>query len=483
MRYIACILFLSGVTAYGGSTPAFTASTLNFSGTPNSVALGSDGNIWLIDRAANNVGRLTADGTYTTFAIPTANAIASGIAAGPDGNAWFAEFGPTPNKIARVTPDGVITEFSMPAGKNLGSITAGDDGNVWFTESTSSSSGPPSYFLGHISTADGSIGDFALPTNGRAQGLTSGVDGNLWIGWVESSGSKYDILRVTQAGKVTSFALPNGPLNALGATMLLGPDGNIWLTFQNNLARVKPDGTVTMYAIPTANANMLPAGLTIGNDSNIWFTEFSSGKIGQLVVDSATDGGQATINESDSLGGLPQALFPLPSAPRTAAKTGTLGDGDCSDVYAVQIQESTTKPPTLKVLKKPPTTVCADVAVHMTREKDPNKAKPQLRVTVTNNGPATATNVQMKLWIFFVDNGGLTPTSFTQSWPAISKGQHEVYVLDSEDTDQIFDAVVHATEVDPQPKNNRHRADRHVGRASLRTLDVKLEDPIAAPVR
>jgi hypothetical protein len=59
---------------------------------------------------------------------------ATGIAAGPDGNLWFAEyFG---NRIGRITPAGVVTEFSagISPGSGLGAITAGPDGNLWFTE-------------------------------------------------------------------------------------------------------------------------------------------------------------------------------------------------------------------------------------------------------------------------------------------------------------------------------------------------------------
>jgi len=485
MKWISLIALgtLSVLTLYGGSTPPFTTTPLTFAGVPNSVTLGSDGNIWLIDRSANKVGKLTAEGAYTTFSIPTANAIASGITLGPDGNAWFAEFGPSPNKIARVTPDGVITEFALPAGKSLGGVTAGADENVWFTESRSTSNGPV-YLLGHISTADGSLSDFALPTTGRAQGLVSGVDGNLWIGWVEFSGTKYDVLRVTPAGTVTSFALPaTSALNALGATMLLGPDGNVWFTYQNNLARVTPAGVATLYAIPTANANMLPAGLTIGQDLNIWFTEFSSGKVGQLVLDTATDSGQATINESDSLGGLPQTIFPLPFAPRAAGKIGELGDLNCNDVFLIEIQESSEKPPMLKVAKKPPVIQCADISVHLTRAKAAGANNAVLTATVTNDGPNPAQNVQLKVWIFFSDAGGLTPVTRDHSWPTLTKGQVVAYDMQSVDTDQIFDAVVRSDTLDPNAANNRHRAKRKTGSERLTTVDVKLEDPIAANTR
>ena len=48
----------------------------------------------------------------TEFPVPTANAFPYGIAAGPDGNLWFAEF--NANRIGRITWAGVVTEFSSP---------------------------------------------------------------------------------------------------------------------------------------------------------------------------------------------------------------------------------------------------------------------------------------------------------------------------------------------------------------------------------
>lgn len=425
MRRIAILVLFSASAAYAASTPSYTASQFTFSGTPNSVTLGSDGNIWLIDRSANKIGKLTPDGTYTTFSIPTASAIAVGITLGPDGNAWFAEFGPTPNKIGRVTPDGAITEFSLPAGKSLGSLAAGPDGNVWYTESTSSN-GPPVYSLGHISTVDGSMNDFALPANGRAQALVTGSDGNLWIGWVESSGTKYDVLRVTPTGTSTTFALPSiTASNALGATMLLGPDFNIWFTYQNNLARVKPEGTVTLYPIPTANANMLPAGLDIGMDGNIWFTEFSSGKLGQLVVSTATDSGQATINESDVLGALPQTIFNWPFPKPAMGKTGALGNPPPPDPCKAPVtscpkqnflivgQTSTTSPPDLRIAEAPNSPLsCADIKVASAVVSNPNGGSVQFN-WISNLGPDSAKPVRSQT-DFIPLISGLTASLFSQ---------------------------------------------------------------------
>ena len=70
------------------------------------------------------------------------------IAAGPDGNLWFADGGSIP-AIGLITTTGQITGFS--AGLNAGSepvgIAAGVDGNLWFTDD----GGTPA--IGRIGTA------------------------------------------------------------------------------------------------------------------------------------------------------------------------------------------------------------------------------------------------------------------------------------------------------------------------------------------
>ena len=61
--------------------------------------------------------------------------IAWGIAAGSDGNLWFAEYNPRANNIGRVTTSGALTEFPIPTPRSEDiDIAAGADGNLWFTE-------------------------------------------------------------------------------------------------------------------------------------------------------------------------------------------------------------------------------------------------------------------------------------------------------------------------------------------------------------
>jgi virginiamycin B lyase len=102
---------------------------------PWGIAAGPDGNLWFAESGefANNIAGITHQGVITEFPTPTDYSFPMGITAGPDGDLWFTEYGG--NRIGRITAQGVITEFPLPAANSQPwGITAGPDGNVWFTE-------------------------------------------------------------------------------------------------------------------------------------------------------------------------------------------------------------------------------------------------------------------------------------------------------------------------------------------------------------
>jgi virginiamycin B lyase len=116
----------------------------------------------------------------TEFALPAADSVPWGIAAGPDGNLWFTEGGG--NRIGRIAQDGVITEFPLPAGDTQpDGIVAGPDGALWFAEYNGTG-------IGRI-TVDGEISECPIPTpNSRPMEIAVGPDGNLWF--TESASGK-----------------------------------------------------------------------------------------------------------------------------------------------------------------------------------------------------------------------------------------------------------------------------------------------------
>jgi len=99
---------------------------------PRGIAIGVDGKVWFTKRFDDLVGFLDpATNAVTTF--PTAaGAGAEGIAAAPDGSAWFAQS--VAGDVARITTAGVITEGKSVKGSEPFGVTVAPDGSPWYTE-------------------------------------------------------------------------------------------------------------------------------------------------------------------------------------------------------------------------------------------------------------------------------------------------------------------------------------------------------------
>jgi streptogramin lyase len=148
---------------------------------------GPDGNVWFTDFYEHRLGRLTADGVFTFFAVPCdrADAYPTGIAAGPDGNLWFVATG----VVGRLSPAGSLTRFALPAGSSTGpSIVAGPDGKLWFTEQNANR-------IASITTA-GVLTEFAIPGPNSCQPaqLVAAADGKLWFSCAYSFGTSTPLL-------------------------------------------------------------------------------------------------------------------------------------------------------------------------------------------------------------------------------------------------------------------------------------------------
>jgi virginiamycin B lyase len=159
-------------------------------GEPNTMALGSDGNIWFSTNFPVTIARITPTGQVSQFADPNANAsFVADFTRGSDGNIWFLDvvgFSPSQESIGRVTPAGVISEFPIPAFKgnraSVNQMALGSDGNIWFTANTLIGRGTLSNgFIGRITTA-GQISQFGTPTAvSDPQDIARGSDGNIWF--------------------------------------------------------------------------------------------------------------------------------------------------------------------------------------------------------------------------------------------------------------------------------------------------------------
>ena len=235
---------------------------------PAGIAAGPDGNLWFAELSGNKIGRITPAGVITEFLVPSSSSTPYAIAAGPDGNLWFTE---QAGRIGRITSAGVVTEFLIPSLASSYAIVAGPDGNLWFTEYTANK-------IARITTA-GVVTEFTVPTSSsQPYGIATGSDGALWF--TESAAGK--IGRITTAGGFTEFPIPTA--SSQPRFIASGLDGNLWFTEYggNKIGRITTAGVITEFAIPTISSQ--PSGIASGPDGNLWFTEQGGNKIGKITT-------------------------------------------------------------------------------------------------------------------------------------------------------------------------------------------------------
>jgi len=273
---------------------------------PKYLAAASDG-VWFTDErfTPHKIGFFTRAGVVSLFEIPCdgcqdASRITyiESITVGPDGNAWFPYTrvasdgspidGGMNNYVGRVTRQGVFASFPIPtkdafrrfvfAAIGHSFITTGPDGALWFTENSANK-------IGRISTA-GDVTEFALPQgNSSPSGITSGPDGNLWVA-VTLTGR---IAKVTPTGEMTLFPLAT---NSGPYAIITGPDGNLWFTGASRIARITTAGVVTVVDLP----GKFPLHLIAAPDGNLWYT-LSNQTIGRLHLPLPASG-PATIDSA-----------------------------------------------------------------------------------------------------------------------------------------------------------------------------------------
>ncbi len=141
---------------------------------PDSIALGSDGNLWFVGRGSNMIGEITPTGTITLHAGASSTGSLS-ITSGPDGDLWFTET--SANKIGKIDPTTFnVTEYTDPLIVSPIAIASGPDGDLYFT----AGAGTPQ--VDRITTA-GVVSSFGvgLTLNSSAGGITAGPDGNVYF--------------------------------------------------------------------------------------------------------------------------------------------------------------------------------------------------------------------------------------------------------------------------------------------------------------
>ncbi len=249
----------------------------------HSMTAGPDGAVWMTEWVSSRIVRVAMDGSITEFDVAP-GVSPSGITVGPDQNTWFGMEGGPPG-IGRISTSGQLVELplglylSMPVG-----FVSGPDGNVWFT--SAGILGPISPGVAAIGkvTPGGQITTYPLPNDTNATGIIVSPEGNFWFIYVflasPSPGPRAGVQRINLDGTGLSVVASLDPDQA--TSMVLGPDGNAWITMKSNaIGKVTAAGVVTKYPVPTPNSS--PFDITAGPDGNLWFTEYDGNKIGRIT--------------------------------------------------------------------------------------------------------------------------------------------------------------------------------------------------------
>lgn len=248
---------------------------------PDGIAAGADGNLWFAERGADRIGRITPDGTITEFPLPTPEAEPSQVTAGADGDVWFTEL--RPGNIGRITPGGEVTEFAVCDYCRPWGVTAGPEGDVWFTL-------PVAGEVGRI-TPTGQVTRFPLAVGSNEPTMiAAGDDGNLWIadrGLVKEEPTIGQIVRLTPTGEATRFLVPTPTENFRPIGIAPGPDGALWFAGSGTgVGRIDTTGQVTEFPLPLFGES---DSIVSGPDGNIWFgmsgPAAADGAIGRLTID------------------------------------------------------------------------------------------------------------------------------------------------------------------------------------------------------
>lgn len=262
------------VSTFAGSSMGYADGQANGAqfNTPASVAIASDGTLYVADRTNHKIRKISPQGIVTTLAGSTSgfadgngtNAKFNsplGLTIGTDGNLYVADFGN--DKIRKISPQGVVTTLA-------GSTHGFADGN-------------------------GSSARFSYPFS-----ICSSPDGTLYV----ADFGNHSIRKITLNGDVTTFAGNgiSGDVNAVGAAakfqgpsgVTYGTDGNVYVADNQNhkIKKIQPDGKVTTLAgsgilgsqngVGGAAQFNFPHSIVMSPDGNLYVSDLYNHRIRKI---------------------------------------------------------------------------------------------------------------------------------------------------------------------------------------------------------
>lgn len=286
-----------GFRTRDGRTIEYTIPTPNSGPMDLDITCESTGRcfVWFTEFLANKIGRLNPHtGEFLEFVIPTAGSGPHSIVSIhtptlvpelSNHQVWFTEF--YGNKIGRMTGEGEFTEFEVPTPGSgpMGITRTFSPASIWFTELLGNK-------IGRMPIAGGAIEELPIPTansgptdiqytgGGRAHftefnaGKVGYVDANRTISEIElptPSSRPYRICR----GSLASY--------------------DVWFTerLASRIGVIRYNGAVTEYELPVGHTE--PLGCSFGG-AEVWFAQRAPNALGWVAHDASVVAGAGTFD-------------------------------------------------------------------------------------------------------------------------------------------------------------------------------------------
>ncbi len=264
---------------------------------PEGLAIDAAGDLYVAATGADNVTRVTPDGSVSVFATSCTNPLAfapgypTKMTFGLDGLLYVGAVGWYYNpcntrgdvydKLLRISPIGEVGVAASGTGccsdpfDDISGIATAADGRIFFTDTWSSGS------IFAYSPANGSLVRWAAYpppyrpfTGGSPTAAAFDGAGNLLVSFWGSRGPG-DVLRFAPDGSVGT-AIADFSAYALR----FDARGNLWASDYRNVYEVAPDGTRRLFASGFQSA----ADLIFDRDGNMYVSEYSTNRVVKISL-------------------------------------------------------------------------------------------------------------------------------------------------------------------------------------------------------
>lgn len=238
----------------------------------HSLALGPDQNIWFADFNSDKVGRVSASGKFKTFDTSANPTDSNQMIGAVGGVVWFVTdhsgIGRTNVKSGKTTFFNILNNDTQPT-----ALADGPSHEIWYAEWAGSN-------VGYIDNS-GNAHEFDAGFSGFSNtfGIAYGPDGRMWF--CDPQNGRISAINADGTG-LTHYSTG---LTGQADTIVSGPDGNLYFgEFNNAIGRITTAGKITEYPLPQSEGSFPVLGITVGADNNIWFSNNAHAQIGRLQL-------------------------------------------------------------------------------------------------------------------------------------------------------------------------------------------------------